>query len=281
MLPARPDTLRVSSNAANGPFAGSQTRRLPPQTDRGVRAATGRNHDFEGGVAARPSGSRTASGTTPIPAIARRSSDPGPLRTRHGTQLGHDPGPAARPSGDSRRSPMISNFSPTGYDFPSLPRAEATFSGTTGPPSRTLATFSARTPARSGHFSERSLGRPALTAALAPVRAAAFTVPGPTLTHARAPSRFTVTITRTSNPQNNGTQTDARVVIAPPSPVVTGGPSVKTGLEAASRIGQPLRSSDHGPLRVIGWTRAKAPIPVTSGPVLHHRRPNQSVRLDF
>ena len=244
-------------DTANGTVACTQTPNdSPPQLIEEFSPLTGGNHYFEGGfdnaVFQIPASQQD------YPDTCDCNGDPGEPGTAedNGMGLNWDTtlAPAGSP-GDSATFSMISNFSPTGVtSFPIAATGGSTFSGKTGTAvGGTVATFSSSDSSDvPGNFTATiNWGDGASTAGAIAGSAGSFTVAG---THAYSSSGsfpITVTITRTSNTQNTGTATDIASIIAPPSPVVTGSPSVNGDSKAALLgIGQPLRSSDHGPLRV-------------------------------
>ena len=179
---------------------------------------------------------------------------------------------------------MISNFSPSGVTtFPIATTGGNTFSGRTGTAvGGTVATFSSADSSDvPGNFTATiNWGDGASTAGAIGGSAGSFTVTG---THAYASSGsfpITVTITRTSNTQNTGTATDVASIIAPPSPVVTGSPSVNGDSNAAfsgsvNPSGLPTTAHfEYG-------LDSRYTNPGTSGPVYDQSTPNQSVGSDF
>ena len=273
-------------DAANGTVACTQTPNdSPAQLIEEFAPLTRGDHYFEGGFSSAAFG--IPNSQADYPDTCDCNGNPGEPGTAedNGMGLNWDTtlAPAGSP-GDSATFSMISNFSPTGVtSFPIAATGGSTFSGKTGTAvGGTVATFSSSDSSDvPGNFTATiNWGDGASTAGAIAGSGGSFTVTG---THAYSSSGsfpITVTITRTSNTQNTGTATDTASIIAPPSPVVTGSPSVNGDSKAAfsgSVNPSGLPTTAHFEYGLDSrYTNSG-----TSGQVYDQSTPNQSVGSDF
>ena len=186
-------------------------------------------------------------------------------------------------AGQSQTFSMVSNFSPTGVTaLPISASGGSTFSGRTGTPvGGSLATFAADPSDIAGNFTATvDWGDGSSTAGTVGGSGGSFTVTG---THAYAAGGsfpITVTIVRASNTQNRGTATDTAAITAPPSPVVTGSPSVN-GSSAAAFSGSVVPGGLPTSVHFEYGLDSKYSKPGTSGPVYDQSTPAQLVGSDF
>ena len=273
-------------DAANGTVACTQTPNdSPAQLIEEFAPLTRGDHYFEGGFSSAAFG--IPNSQADYPDTCDCNGNPGEPGTAedNGMGLNWDTtlAPAGSP-GDSATFSMISNFSPTGVtSFPIAATGGSTFSGKTGTAvGGTVATFSSSDSSDvPGNFTATiNWGDGASTAGAIAGSGGSFTVTG---THAYSSSGsfpITVTITRTSNTQNTGTATDIASITAPPSPVVTGSPSVNGDSKAAfsgSVNPSGLPTTAHFEYGLDSrYTNSG-----TSGQVYDQSTPNQSVGSDF
>jgi hypothetical protein len=185
--------------------------------------------------------------------------------------------------GQSQTFSMISNFSPNGVTTLPIPTSGgSTFSGRTGTAvGGTLATFSAASSDVAGNFTATvNWGDGSSTAGTVGGSGGSFTVTGSHAYGTGGTFPITVTIVRTSNTQNRGTATDTASITAPPSPVLTGSPSV-TGSSAAAFSGSVVPDGLPTTVHFEYGLDSKYSKPGTSGPVYDQSTPAQSAGSGF